>query len=191
LAYWSPQGASQVDLGRSPQIVVPVKINGQPLNAVLDSGAVFSVLDKPAAARLGISPESSGARVSGRTGGVGQGLPNLWTTPLQSFAIGDETINDTVIRFADLFKDATYTPQSGSLIQQRVEFLPDMLLGADFLRAHRVFVSHSQRKMYFTYEGGPVFQAELPAQASGAPAEGLPSEPSPAPESAGREAKKN
>ena len=32
-----------------------------------------------------------------------------------------------------------------------------MLLGADFLRAHRVLVSHSQRKMYFTYLGGPVF----------------------------------
>jgi len=32
-----------------------------------------------------------------------------------------------------------------------------MLLGADFLRAHRVLVSHSQRKMYFTHLGGPVF----------------------------------
>ena len=32
-----------------------------------------------------------------------------------------------------------------------------MLIGADFLRAHRVLVSHSQRKMYFTYLGGPVF----------------------------------
>jgi hypothetical protein len=29
--------------------------------------------------------------------------------------------------------------------------MPSMLLGADFLRAHRVLVSHSQRKMYFTY----------------------------------------
>ena len=33
-----------------------------------------------------------------------------------------------------------------------------MLLGADFLRAHRVLVAHSQRKLYFTYTGGPVFQ---------------------------------
>jgi hypothetical protein len=30
-------------------------------------------------------------------------------------------------------------------------------LGADFLRSHRVLVAHSQRKMYFTYAGGPVF----------------------------------
>ena len=32
-----------------------------------------------------------------------------------------------------------------------------MLLGADFLRAHRVYVAHSQRKLYFTYSGAPVF----------------------------------
>ena len=35
-----------------------------------------------------------------------------------------------------------------------------MLLGADFLRAHRTLVAHSQRRLYFTYVGGPVFLAE-------------------------------
>ena len=38
-----------------------------------------------------------------------------------------------------------------------------MLLGADFLRSHRVLVSHSQRKLYFTYLGGPVFQSREPS----------------------------
>ena len=32
-----------------------------------------------------------------------------------------------------------------------------MILGVDFLRAHRVYVAHSQRKVHFTYVGGPVF----------------------------------
>ena len=32
-----------------------------------------------------------------------------------------------------------------------------MLLGYDFLRSHRVLVAHSQRRIYFTYNGGPVF----------------------------------
>ncbi len=75
---------------------------------------------------------------------------------MQSFAIGNETIRDTTIQFADLLKDATYTP-TGSHLARRVEGNP-VLLGADFLRAHRVLVAHSQRKIYFTYEGGPVFQ---------------------------------
>jgi hypothetical protein len=38
------------------------------------------------------------------------------------------------------------------------------------LRAHRVLVSHSQRKMYFTYLGGPVFAPPpRPAQSVAAP----------------------
>lgn len=36
-------------------------------------------------------------------------------------------------------------------------------LGADFIRAHRTLVSHSQNRLYFTYTGGPVFRAD-PAQ---------------------------
>ena len=32
-----------------------------------------------------------------------------------------------------------------------------MILGADFLRAHRVLLAISQRKLYFTYVGGKVF----------------------------------
>ena len=39
---------------------------------------------------------------------------------------------------------------------------PPMILGNDFLRAHRVLVAHSQRKFYFTHVGGPVFNAGLP-----------------------------
>jgi hypothetical protein len=34
-----------------------------------------------------------------------------------------------------------------------------MLLGADFFVSHRIYVSNAQHKMYFTYNGGPVFSA--------------------------------
>jgi hypothetical protein len=43
-----------------------------------------------------------------------------------------------------------------------------MLLGVDFLRAHRTLVAHSQRKLYFTYVGGPVFEAGVAPPRSGA-----------------------
>ncbi len=35
--------------------------------------------------------------------------------------------------------------------------MPDMLLGADFLRSHRVLLAMSQRRLYYTYYGGKVF----------------------------------
>jgi hypothetical protein len=45
---------------------------------------------------------------------------------------------------------------------------PEMLLGLDFLRAHRILVDNSMRKMVFTYEGGPVFETTGPSQSNGA-----------------------
>jgi hypothetical protein len=48
-----------------------------------------------------------------------------------------------------------------------------MLLGADFLRAHRLLVAHSQQKIYFTYAGGPVFRR------AGAPDSSDPAAPRP------------
>jgi len=39
-----------------------------------------------------------------------------------------------------------------------------MLLGADFFQSHRIYVANSQRQMFFTYNGGPVFG--LPASQS-------------------------
>jgi len=32
-----------------------------------------------------------------------------------------------------------------------------MLIGADFFLSHRVYVASSQNRLYFTYNGGPVF----------------------------------
>ena len=165
LAYWAAQGASEIAMepfdSDGPRIVVTVQINGQPMRALLDSGSYTSVLDKWAAERLGITPDSPGVLAGGKRGGLGGKSVDEWIAPLQSFSIGGETIRDTTIRFADLSKDATYTP-AGSRLLRKIEGTPAMLLGADFLRAHHVLVAHSQRKVYFTYEGGPVFQTTGP-----------------------------
>ncbi len=42
-----------------------------------------------------------------------------------------------------------------------------MILGADFFLSHHILVASSQRKLYFTYNGGPVF--DLRPQAVAAP----------------------
>lgn len=185
LGYWAPQGTGQVDIGSGSRIIVTVKINGQPMQAELDSGAGVSVLDKPAAERLGIGPDSPGAMFLGKGSGVGASSVDYWIAPVKSFSIGDEAITDTAMRFADLFKDATYATRFASRLQQKNENLPTMVLGADFLRAHRVLVAHSQRKMYFTYEGGPVFQPKASAEArrnAPAPESPKPTEPTAKPD---------
>jgi predicted aspartyl protease len=161
LAYWATEGVSEVDIeaiyDAQPQIVLTIQINGQPVRAQLDSGAGTSVLDMSDAARLGVTPDTPGVVAVGSGGGLGGKSVDYWIGPFQSVVIGNETITDTNIRFADLWKDATYTP-IGSHLPRKVESTRSMVLGADFLRAHRLLVAHSQRKLYFTYAGGPIFQ---------------------------------
>ena len=140
-----------------PQIAFTVQINGQPIKAQLDSGAGTSVLAKPDAARLGVTPQTPGVIALGIGGGLGQKSVDFWLGPFDSFTIDDETITNTTIPFADLWKDATYSA-TGSRVGTYPELQQPMLLGTDFLRAHRLLIAHSQQKIYFTYAGGPVFQ---------------------------------
>jgi len=174
LAYWERAAASELAFegldANNAQIILPVSINGQPLRALLDSGAGVSLLDKSEAERAGVTPETAGVVAGGRTGGLGTNAVDVWIGPFQSFTIGDETIRDTPLRFGDMFKDATYRA-TGSNVAHRIQVSHSMLLGADFLRSHRVLVSHSQRKVYFSYIGGPVFQ-NPPTMPAGNPSAG-------------------
>jgi predicted aspartyl protease len=157
LAYWATEPAGEVPIEAGSRIWLSIAINGKPVRAELDSGSSASVLSKADAARLGVTPQSPGAVVGGcYLDGIGGRRIDSWIGQFESFAIGNEIIRNPRIRFADLFKHMTYT-ETGSRLPTRFVDEPDMLLGADFLRAHRVLVARSQRKMYFTYAGGTVF----------------------------------
>jgi hypothetical protein len=51
---------------------------------------------------------------------------------------------------------------------------PEMILGADFLQSHRVLFANSQRRLYFSYTGGPIFLA-TPSRIIAVPTEPAPS----------------
>ena len=157
LAYWATEPAGEVPIEAGRAIRFTVSINGKPLRAELDSGSTDSVLSKPDAARLGVTPESPGIAAGAciRDGETKKTL-DTWVGQFDSFAIGNERIRNPRIHFADLWRNMTYT-KTGSRLPTQFAGQPDMLLGADFLRAHRVLVARSQRKMYFTYAGGTVF----------------------------------
>ncbi len=189
LAYWAKDGAGQIDIEKitdaNSQITFSVQLNGLAMQAVLDSGAATSVVNLRDAARAGVTPKSPGviAIASGR--GVGDNTIDSWIAPFASFTIGDERIKDTSIRIADLWKGAA-TPDAGNRSAKPAPELPAMLLGTDFLRSHRVLVAHSQRKIYFTYTGGPVFSIDdpidLPGETANQPAKsgGAKGKPAPA-----------
>ena len=159
LAYWTQGGAAEVgleiDSTGAPQIDLGVEVNGRRFLAQLDSGAYRSVLAQSAAESVGVTPTSAGVVTAGCFHGGGEKVIETWIGPFESFRIGPENIRDPKLYFADMWRYSTYT-ETGSRVR-RSGAHADMLLGADFLRAHRLLIAHSQRKMYFEYVSGTVF----------------------------------
>jgi tetratricopeptide (TPR) repeat protein len=151
LAYWSQgQAVSRLSLIEPTTILSKVianaKVDGHLIRVSFNSNGV-SILSRPAAARAGIQINSADVVRAGVTYGMyGKGIEEF-LAPFASFAIGDEEIKNTRLRIADLDLPNT-----------------DMVLGADFFLSHRILISNSQKRVYFTYNGGPVFRLEQGAK---------------------------
>lgn len=154
LAYWAQGKAlSRIDIRDASsktvlRVVTDVKVNGRTIRAVLDSGSSVSFVSRPAAAKAGVPISSEGVTAAGATYGIYGGGTETFIAPFASFAIGDEEIRNTQLRVADI--------RIGD---------SEMLIGADFFLSHRILVSKSQGKIYFTYNGGPVFRLDRNAGA--------------------------
>lgn len=163
LAYWGePYSMAPIEPVslRQTDLAAPVLLNGRRIRAVLDTGAYTSVVTLSAAAIAGLQPGRPGVEESGETTGmVGRGVRS-YLARFQSLQLGDQTVNRPKLRIADLFGRSRQA-RTGSSIRGEASNT-DMLIGADFFRSHRVLVAYSQRRMYFTHRGGPVFQTEGP-----------------------------
>jgi tetratricopeptide (TPR) repeat protein len=162
LAYWatSTQPVAEVDLRsiskRQPDLLGKAYVNGHKIEVLFDTGAARTILSLAAAKRAGITPASPGVVPAGAVGGMGSRTIKVWSAPLAKFQIGDEAVEHTHVLIGDV--------RLGNLGA-------DMMLGADFFLAHHVYVAYSQNKLYFTYNGGPVFDlnARRPLQAASSP----------------------
>ncbi len=151
LAYWArtrPYSAVKFDnAGGSP--TVTGYVNGVEIRLSFDTGASTTILDTAAASRAGVTSQSAGATPGGDVYGVGGHSVKTWLVPVRSVKIGDEEIRNSRLRIGKL-----------SLPQL------DMVLGTDFFLSHHVYVANSQGSIYFTYDGGPVFDLKsLPGEA--------------------------
>ena len=156
LAYWTDAKPVEAQIQGTGEILLSVAVNGRPSLAVIDSGAVFSAVTMAESVRLGINAKTDGVATAGCSIGIGRPALDYWSAPFQSFAIGNEVIRNPTLRIADFTRESSVS-QVGGRQAGRFAEQPQMILGMDFLRAHRVFVSNSQRKMYLTYAGGTVF----------------------------------
>ena len=134
LAYWD-SNALELPMEGENKIVVPIKVNGQAARAMIDSSSSSSVV-----ALSLITQETAGVMPAGCASGTGPNLVRSWVARFDTLDIGGQTIRDPRLHVADM------SP-------------PEVILGTDFLRAHRMLVSRSQRKVYFSYIGGLIFPA--------------------------------
>lgn len=149
LAYWAGGDFAMATIARmtpaEPHIVADAWINDLAIKVILDTGAPRSSLELGAALRAGASLDADEAQTGEVVRGIGPRAAEGYVLPFERFTIGDETISKTRLRVAK-------SDYPGA----------DMLLGADFFLSHRVLVSASQRRLYFTYNGGPVFRLDEP-----------------------------
>lgn len=148
LAYWSKDGNYNIadivpaDSQGDRRTFLKVTINGKQVRALLDSGADATVLSRRAAERIGIDLNAPDVKVERNGFGIGAKTVKTWIVPIDSFSVGTETIQHSQMQVME-----------GNLGDNQT----DMLLGVDFLLAHHMFIANSQKKIYFTYNGGRVF----------------------------------
>lgn len=168
VVYWSKSYMMASIDARSTAVVVDANLNGKSVSALLDTGAGHSIVTLDAARRAGVSPQSSGVAAAGTSSGMG-GAVQTWVGTFQTLGVGGETIQNAELEIADMFSRGreVYT---GSILRQQAVEEPDMLLGADFIKAHHIYIAPRQNKVYFTYNGGPIFELPKVKAAEGAAA---------------------
>lgn len=151
LAYWVKKGGTYNVADLRPfdlndrRSFVDVTIDGKSIRALLDSGATATLLDRRAAERIGIDLKGPGVKPGVRIHGVGAKTYQSWIVPIDTFSVGTETIQHSEMLVMD-----------GNLGDGSA----DMVLGVDFMLAHHMYIANSQRKLYFTYDGGRVFSLD-------------------------------
>lgn len=166
LAYWAVSTPySSVDLKYMDAVqshaLATAMVNGRRITVMFDTGASRSLLSLEAAQRLGITPGSPGVTFLGEVSGIGPAITKEWIAPVDTFEIGGEKVEHTHLPIGTLGNAGV-----------------DMLLGDDYFLSHRIYVAYSQKKLYFTYNGGPLFNLDVPQAAPGTakppPAPGMP-----------------
>lgn len=156
LAYWATgKTYSMIPIDprspAKPHTIGKVGVNGKAVRATFDTGAAASILSLTAAARAGITPNSPGVTDGGAIWGFGRKLVHTWIAPVDTLTFGDgEQIQHARIRIGAMEADA------------------DMLVGADFFIAHRVYVDNKDHRLFLSYEGGPVFNLKARFDGPGA-----------------------
>lgn len=169
LGYWAddvPWVSTGMANDQDMRVTITMQVNGQPVQALIDTGAPTTIVDDGVARRLGFDPDDPASRI-GDAGGIGVHRAAVSVATFDTIAIGPEVIHHARVRVADLWKgvrDDYHRNSTAAYVDEQ----PHLILGADFVRSHHLLFAGSQRRLYFSYLGGDVFIAPKPRPATAA-----------------------
>jgi predicted aspartyl protease len=112
-------------------MLLPLMLDGQPVTALLDSGADASVVSETVAARAGADAAAMAHDPVGHTTGVDGNPHQLHRHRFADLQVGAEHFHDVTIAVSELRNAPA-----------------DMLLGLDWLRSHRVWIAYDSRRVF-------------------------------------------
>lgn len=121
--------AMRVTLGNS--IVFPVRLGGNGLKAVFDSGATSLVFTLATARSVGIDQAMLQKDKTTTTLGAGGLSSTAWIHPMQGLEIGSERLGKINL-----------------LVQDTNLHIADMLVGEPYIRTHKIWVAYASNLMF-------------------------------------------
>ncbi len=132
LPWTKPYAAIPATTPMGAALVLQVMIDGQPLRALLDSGATASLVTAPGMVRLGLTPEILAQDPAGMAAGIGPAAVPMRRHRFAEMRVGRDVTRDPALWVAPV----------------RLAPIVDMLLGADWLRSRRVWLSFATKQIF-------------------------------------------
>ncbi|HEY1936219.1 MAG TPA: retroviral-like aspartic protease family protein [Acetobacteraceae bacterium] len=134
LPWAGPYAALSAEMPMTQAMVVPIAVDGQPLRALLDTGATSSLIVAPGMFRLGLTPALLARDPGATMTGIGPQSPAMHRHRFASLRIGPEVQRDPWLWVASV----------------HVVPIVDALLGEDWVAAQRrVWISFATGQVFF------------------------------------------
>jgi predicted aspartyl protease len=131
VAWTMPHYAIPLERHPPNRMVARIEIDGHPIEAVVDWGARSTTITDAVAAGVGVTPDMLASDRTGSTWGIDQTHRTVRLHKFSEVKIGGETFHNVTLPVADLrLREA------------------GMLLGADYMRKRRIWLSYSTRQMF-------------------------------------------
>jgi predicted aspartyl protease len=129
-----------VDASKSAKgrFIIPVELDGRPINALIDTGAEASIVASDVAAALGVTTAALQAGPHAVLVGTGPQTAMAYAHEFQQIRIGNDV-----------------APRPLLLVAERAEPSIDMILGTDFLKGHHLWLSPYTKRVFIERTPAP------------------------------------